>query len=314
MWLLLSVNSTMAYAAKLTDFLVTKHTSALTRLFTGALQKMKLLTALCFPYVLARGVFPVFGYPLVVNSVVYSINPFSLIGVGLYVWTFAATGCGISIDFWSITICRIFIAVSSFFMADVISKKLLLFFGLLLVAPLVVYPLKTGCGGLGGVNVDDVRVTGDAPAARGEANNELLEFMGNVLGLRVGKMTLQRGWNNKCKLLVRGSWVMKRNFRIPLEELRRIVTLENVCAFESMLAGMYRLELLGISMTHPCGFSSAMNQLPTKAIALAAASHIERELQITPWNLSSNFVVRIRIEETLKDWRLMVLVIHLVED
>ncbi|KAI3803707.1 hypothetical protein L1987_31867 [Smallanthus sonchifolius] len=31
---------------------------------------MKLLTALCFPYVLAR-VFPVFGYPLVVNSAVY---------------------------------------------------------------------------------------------------------------------------------------------------------------------------------------------------------------------------------------------------
>ncbi|XP_071715416.1 probable E3 ubiquitin ligase SUD1 [Rutidosis leptorrhynchoides] len=32
---------------------------------------MKLLTALCFPYVLARGVFPVFGYPLIVNSAVY---------------------------------------------------------------------------------------------------------------------------------------------------------------------------------------------------------------------------------------------------
>ncbi|XP_076895484.1 putative E3 ubiquitin ligase SUD1 [Bidens hawaiensis] len=32
---------------------------------------IKLLTALCVPYVLARGVFPVFGYPLVVNSAVY---------------------------------------------------------------------------------------------------------------------------------------------------------------------------------------------------------------------------------------------------
>lgn len=32
---------------------------------------MKLLTALCVPYVLARGVFPVFGYPLIVNSAVY---------------------------------------------------------------------------------------------------------------------------------------------------------------------------------------------------------------------------------------------------
>lgn len=32
---------------------------------------MKLLTALCVPYVLARGIFPIFGYPLVVNSAVY---------------------------------------------------------------------------------------------------------------------------------------------------------------------------------------------------------------------------------------------------
>lgn len=31
-----------------------------------------------------------------------------------------------------------------------------------------------------GVNADDVRVSVAAPAARGEANNELLEFMGKV--------------------------------------------------------------------------------------------------------------------------------------
>jgi E3 ubiquitin-protein ligase MARCH6 len=31
----------------------------------------KLLTALCVPYVLARGIFPVLGYPLIVNSAVY---------------------------------------------------------------------------------------------------------------------------------------------------------------------------------------------------------------------------------------------------
>jgi len=39
-------------------------------------------------------------------------------------------------------------------------------------------------------------------AARGEANSELLEFMGKVLGLRLTQMTLQRGWNNKSKLLI----------------------------------------------------------------------------------------------------------------
>nr|XP_027121559.1 UPF0235 protein At5g63440 isoform X2 [Coffea arabica] len=41
-----------------------------------------------------------------------------------------------------------------------------------------------------------------AAAARGEANNELLEHMGKVLGLKLSQMTLQRGWNSKSKLLV----------------------------------------------------------------------------------------------------------------
>ncbi|CAI9104104.1 OLC1v1002717C1 [Oldenlandia corymbosa var. corymbosa] len=97
---------------------------------------------------------------------------------------------------------------------------------------------------------------------------------------------LQRGPNGQL------FWMMRRNFRIPLEEeLRRMVTPENVCAYESMQAGLYRLKRLGITrLTSPAGLSSAMNQLPDEAIALAAASHIERELQITPWNLSSNFV------------------------
>ncbi|XP_073272330.1 UPF0235 protein At5g63440-like [Primulina huaijiensis] len=52
------------------------------------------------------------------------------------------------------------------------------------------------------VNADDVRITVAAPVARGEANNELLEYMGKVLGLKLSQMTLQRGWNNKSKLLV----------------------------------------------------------------------------------------------------------------
>ncbi|KAL9680493.1 hypothetical protein QQ045_018372 [Rhodiola kirilowii] len=87
-------------------------------------------------------------------------------------------------------------------------------------------------------------------------------------------------------------WVMRQNFRLPSEEeLRRLVPPEHVCAYESMQAGLYRLRHLGImELTHPTGISSAMNQLPDEAIALAAASHIERELQITPWTLSSNFV------------------------
>uniref|UniRef100_A0A803KTP6 Transcription initiation factor TFIID subunit 1 n=1 Tax=Chenopodium quinoa TaxID=63459 RepID=A0A803KTP6_CHEQI len=70
-----------------------------------------------------------------------------------------------------------------------------------------------------------------------------------------------------------------------------------VCTYESLLAGLHRLKRLGITrLAHLTGsaqlaaLSSAMNQLPDEAIALAAASHIERELQITPWNLTANFV------------------------
>ncbi|XP_048320422.2 transcription initiation factor TFIID subunit 1 isoform X2 [Ziziphus jujuba] len=86
-------------------------------------------------------------------------------------------------------------------------------------------------------------------------------------------------------------WVKKRNFRIFSEdELRNMVKPEEVCAYESMQAGLYRLKHLGITEFHPSAISSAMSRLPDEAITLAAASHIERELQITPWNLSSNFV------------------------
>ncbi|KAJ8768872.1 hypothetical protein K2173_023867 [Erythroxylum novogranatense] len=87
-------------------------------------------------------------------------------------------------------------------------------------------------------------------------------------------------------------WSKKPDFIIPSEEeLKKMVLPENVCACESMQAGLYRLKHLGITrLTLPTNVSTAMSQLPDEAIALAAASHIERELQITPWSLSSNFV------------------------
>nr|XP_043628330.1 probable sphingolipid transporter spinster homolog 2 [Erigeron canadensis] len=44
-------------------------------------------------------------------SLAKSIDPFRLIGVGLSVWTLAAAGCGFSVDFWSITICRMLTGV-----------------------------------------------------------------------------------------------------------------------------------------------------------------------------------------------------------
>nr|XP_043628072.1 probable sphingolipid transporter spinster homolog 2 [Erigeron canadensis] len=44
-------------------------------------------------------------------SLAKSINPFRLIAVGLSVWTLSAIGCGISIGFWTITVCRMLVGV-----------------------------------------------------------------------------------------------------------------------------------------------------------------------------------------------------------
>ncbi|CAA7019944.1 unnamed protein product [Microthlaspi erraticum] len=52
---------------------------------------MKLLTALCVPYVLARGVFPILGYPLVVNSAVYRFAWIGCLSVRLF--CFCAKRC-----------------------------------------------------------------------------------------------------------------------------------------------------------------------------------------------------------------------------
>nr|ASU54199.1 histone acetyltransferase [Hevea brasiliensis] len=122
--------------------------------------------------------------------------------------------------------------------------------------------------------------------------------------------TILRKKLKECAVLRKDSngylfWSKKRDFIIPTEEeLKKLVLPENinyaenacalylqVCAYESMQAGLYRLKHLGITrLILPTSASSAMSQLPDEAIALAAASHIERELQITPWSLSSNFV------------------------
>ncbi|KAH9610049.1 hypothetical protein KSS87_018023 [Heliosperma pusillum] len=47
---------------------------------------MNLLTGLCVPYVLARGVFPVFGYPLVVNSAVYRFAWLGCVCLSVFVY------------------------------------------------------------------------------------------------------------------------------------------------------------------------------------------------------------------------------------
>ncbi|KAL6623516.1 hypothetical protein ACP70R_033395 [Stipagrostis hirtigluma subsp. patula] len=87
-------------------------------------------------------------------------------------------------------------------------------------------------------------------------------------------------------------WTKRSDFQIPSEdELRRLLAPESVCCYESMQAGQYHLKRFGIlNLTQPVGLAYAVNQLHGEAIELAAAAHIERELQITSWNLTCNFV------------------------
>ncbi|KAJ6991204.1 transcription initiation factor TFIID subunit 1-like isoform X4 [Populus alba x Populus x berolinensis] len=128
------------------------------------------------------------------------------------------------------------------------------------------------------------------PASK-NLQNELSAHFPNI------SETILRKRLKECTILRKDAnghlfWAKKRDFIIPSEEeLKKMVLPENVCAYESMQAGLYRLKHLGITrLTLPTSVSTAMSQLPDEAIALAAASHIERELQITPWSLSSNFV------------------------
>lgn len=87
-------------------------------------------------------------------------------------------------------------------------------------------------------------------------------------------------------------WVKKPDFRVPSEgEIRRILSPEDVCSYESMQAGLCSLKRMGISeLRRPISLSSRLHQLSEDPSALAAASYIQRELLMTPWSLSARFI------------------------
>lgn len=58
----------------------------------------------CFQGIRKKSLFWVF-----LPSIACSFNPFKLIGVGLTVWTIAATGCGFSYNFWMIAVFRMWV-------------------------------------------------------------------------------------------------------------------------------------------------------------------------------------------------------------
>ena len=83
------------------------------------------------------------------------------------------------------------------------------------------------------------------------------------------------------------AWIKKPDFKVPSEgEIRRILSPEDVCSYESMQSGVYTLKCLGINQfRRPINISSVSH-----LIDLEVASYIERKLLMTPWNLSLRFL------------------------
>jgi transcription initiation factor TFIID subunit 1 len=89
-----------------------------------------------------------------------------------------------------------------------------------------------------------------------------------------------------------GWWVKKPNWDPPTDiELQLQFSPENACAMESMMAAKQYLLDMGIEQLKLSPRLSVLTRkLPSHFPDLPIARYIEEELQLTPWNLSSNFL------------------------
>ena len=90
-----------------------------------------------------------------------------------------------------------------------------------------------------------------------------------------------------------GSWVLNESFQLPKEEdIRAMVTPETVCLYESMMAGQQRLIDKGIHVlrSHQ-GIQTVLAHSPhLSAVMKRDIQFLKRELTLTPWNSTANFV------------------------
>jgi hypothetical protein len=94
-----------------------------------------------------------------------------------------------------------------------------------------------------------------------------------------------------CEQQKDGSWTCTQ---LPSEqEVRELITPENICEYESMLTGQLRLQDKGISITSidkvPCAIQKLKKELNDKRTSYLA-NYIEEELIVTPWNLTSSYI------------------------
>ncbi len=97
-----------------------------------------------------------------------------------------------------------------------------------------------------------------------------------------------------------GWWTLKDNFVMPNEEeLQNKVSPEMVCCFESMLAGQQHLIEKGIAQFTNIG-SFPLASIPDSDPLKLRATILENELQLTPWNLTLNFISAMQGKSRLK--------------
>ena len=94
-----------------------------------------------------------------------------------------------------------------------------------------------------------------------------------------------------CEQQPDGSWVCSK---LPSnQEVRELITPEEICQYESMLAGQRRLKDKGIKITSidkvPNAIQKLKKEMENKEISYLA-DFIEEELTITPWNLTSSYL------------------------
>eukprot|EP00475_Leptophrys_vorax_P005149 TRINITY_DN130_c1_g1_i1.p1 TRINITY_DN130_c1_g1~~TRINITY_DN130_c1_g1_i1.p1 ORF type:complete len:794 (+),score=206.57 TRINITY_DN130_c1_g1_i1:81-2384(+) len=89
-----------------------------------------------------------------------------------------------------------------------------------------------------------------------------------------------------------GWWIKKTGWEPPRDsDLQQTVTPEEVCAYESMLAGKIYLSDLGLDVLKLSQkLTSIVQRMPPDYPLTPYAKYVEQELQLTPWNWTGNFV------------------------
>jgi transcription initiation factor TFIID subunit 1 len=126
----------------------------------------------------------------------------------------------------------------------------------------------------------NLKITDVATAFPGQSDNSIRKRLKHCAEFRRG--------GDDC-----GSWLLKDTFQLPSdEEIRRMISPEEVCAYESMLSGAQRLHDFGIERLHQVtpALQAAVQSVPAGHALRKACKFIEEELQLTSWNLTQNFI------------------------